>query len=300
MSVDNPGEANAPAAARQPDAAALAPGLYLVATPIGNLRDITLRALDVLASADRLYAEDTRRARTLLDAHGIKRKAEPYHEHNAAAARPKILAQLASGRSVALISDAGTPLVSDPGYKLVRETAASGASVIPVPGPSAVLAGLNVSGLPCDRFLFAGFPPAKPSARARWLAELAGVPATLVLFEAARRLPESLAAMCEALGDRPAAVARELTKTFEETRRDNLGALAAHYAAEGAPKGEVVVVIGPPEDAGAWDDAAVDAALAEALAREPASAAAARVAAASGRPKRAVYARALALKERRG
>lgn len=277
----------------------LAPGLYIVATPIGNLRDVTLRALDVLAGADRVLAEDTRVAQKLLDAYGIKAALEPYHEHNAEAARPRALARLAAGERVALVSDAGTPLVSDPGFKLVREAAAMGAAVYPIPGASALLAGLVASGLPTDRFLFAGFLPAKPAGRRTSLAALAAVPATLVFFETGPRLARALADMAEMLGDRPAAVARELTKLFEETRRGPLAALANRYAEEPAPKGEIVVIVGPPAAPVSWDFVAVDAALAERMGQASMREAVDAVAALSGRPRREVYARALALRGKR-
>ncbi|MBL8549835.1 MAG: 16S rRNA (cytidine(1402)-2'-O)-methyltransferase [Hyphomonadaceae bacterium] len=273
--------------------AALAPGLYLVATPIGNLRDVTLRALDVLASATRVYAEDQRQTLKLLNAFGIRARLGSYHEHNAEAAREEILAALASGASAALVSDAGTPLVSDPGFKLVRAAAAAGHRVIPVPGASAALAGLVASGLPTDRFLFAGFPPAKAAARAAWLTELAGIEATLVFFETGPRLAESLKDMAAVLGDRPGAVGRELTKLFEEFRRGRLSELAA--GAGEAPKGEIVVVVGPPE-AAAIDWSEIEAALRGALAHDSVRDAAAKVAAAYNVPRKDVYALALKLK----
>jgi 16S rRNA (cytidine1402-2'-O)-methyltransferase len=277
----------------------LLPGLYVVATPIGRLRDVTLQALDVLAAADAVLAEDTRRTRRLCDAFGVKARIERYDDHMGEQARPEILACLKDGAALALVSDAGTPLVSDPGYKLVQEAAEAGVAVYAIPGPSAVLAALTVSGLPTDRFLFAGFLPAKPAARRAALAELAVVPATLVLFETGPRLAESLTDMAEVLGDRPAAVARELTKLHEQTRRGSLSELASAYAGEDEPKGEIVVVVGPPAARAAWDDAAVDAALAARLDREPVKTLAAEVAEASGRPRREVYARALALKDAR-
>lgn len=274
----------------------LEPGLYVVATPIGNLRDITLRALDVLRGADVVFAEDTRQARKLFAAHGVSTRLEAYHEHNAEQARPKALAALEAGRRVALISDAGTPLVSDPGYKLVRAVAEAGHRVTPIPGASALLAGLVVAALPTDRFLFAGFLPPKAGARRAALAELGAVPATLVFYESGPRLAESLADMASVLGSRSAAVARELTKLFEEVRRAPLSELAAHYAQAGAPKGEIVVLVGPPPEPAPADEAAIDAALAEALARLSPSAAAAEVAERLGAPKRVVYQRAMALK----
>jgi 16S rRNA (cytidine1402-2'-O)-methyltransferase len=271
-------------------------GLYVVATPIGNLRDITLRALDILAGVDRVYAEDTRVARKLLDAYGLKPKLSSYHEHNAEAARDEILSGLAAGQSVALISDAGTPLVSDPGFKLVRAAAAAGFRVFPIPGASALLAGLVASALPTDRFTFVGFLPAKTNARRDLLATLTAIDATLVFYETGPRLAESLADMTAALGPRAAAVARELTKMFEETRRDTLEALAAHYAIAGAPKGEIVVIVAPPPQASEASDEALDAYLVDALMRlsvkEAAQAAAADLRVSRNR----AYGRALVLK----
>jgi len=277
----------------------LAPGLYLVATPIGNARDITLRALDVLAAADVLAAEDTRNTRRLLAIHGLRRppggRLVPYHDHNGAAQRPRLLAALAVGRSVALVSDAGTPLVADPGYRLVAEAIAAGHPVTAVPGASSALAALAVAGLPTDRFLFAGFLPPRSPARRRALGELAAVPATLVFYESPRRLAASLADMAAALGaDRPGAVCRELTKRFEETRRGILAELAAVYAAGPEPRGEVVVLAGPPRAEPASGEA-LDAALAAALSGRSVRDAAEAVAAELGLPRRQVYARALAL-----
>jgi 16S rRNA (cytidine1402-2'-O)-methyltransferase len=277
----------------------LAPGLYLVATPIGNARDITLRALDVLTAADVLAAEDTRNTRRLLTIHGVRRpqggQLVPYHDHNGAAQRPRLLAALAEGRSVALVSDAGTPLVADPGYRLAAEAIAAGHPVTALPGASAALAALAVAGLPTDRFLFAGFPPPRSAARRRALAELAAVQGTLVFYESPRRLAASLADMAATLGaDRPAAVCRELTKRFEETRRGTLGALAAEYAAAPEPRGEVVVLVGPPAVQAASGEA-LDAALAGALPGRSVRDAAEAVAAELGLPRRQVYARALAL-----
>jgi 16S rRNA (cytidine1402-2'-O)-methyltransferase len=253
-----------------------------------------------LRSADVIACEDTRVTARLLAIHGIERPLIAYHEHNAARMRPAILERLARGESVALVSDAGTPLVSDPGYKLVRAAIDAGAAVSALPGPSSVLTALLLSGLPSDRFLFAGFLPPKSAARRTALQELARVPATLVLFESANRLAEALADMADVLGPRPAAVARELTKFFEEVRRDTLPVLAVHYAGAGAPKGEVVVVIAPPEGEAAADDATLDAALADALGQMSVRDAAAAVATATGRPRREVYARALALSRGEG
>ncbi len=280
----------------EPPVGPLAPGLYLVATPIGNARDITLRALDTLRAARIIAAEDTRVTGKLLQRYGIATPLMPYHDHNAAEMRPRILARLAQGEAVALVSDAGMPLISDPGYKLVRAVVEAGHGVTAVPGASAALTGLVLSGLPTDRFLFAGFLDAKGGPRRRALAELAAVPATLVLFEAGPRLAESLADMAAVLGDRPVAVARELTKKFEEVRRGRLAGLAAAYGGEPPPKGELVVVIGPPEAAAA--PVSMDALLAEALGRMSVRDAADTVAAATGQPRRVVYARALALARR--
>jgi 16S rRNA (cytidine1402-2'-O)-methyltransferase len=275
-----------------------APGLYIVATPIGNLEDVTRRAVRVLSTADLVLCEDTRVTGSLLRHLGIRATAlQPYHEHNAARVRPGVLARLREGAVVALASDAGTPLVSDPGFKLVREAADEGISVVPVPGASAVLAALCAAGLPTDRFLFQGFLPAKAGARARALEELAAVPATLVLFESAQRLAATLREAAGRLGPRPAAVARELTKLHEEVRRDTLDALATHYETAGPPRGEVVVVIAPPEERTAgMSDAEIEAALREALETERPRAAAARVAALSGLPANELYRRALALR----
>jgi 16S rRNA (cytidine1402-2'-O)-methyltransferase len=286
----------------QPSGAAerskLAPGLHLIATPIGNLGDLAPRALAVLRLADVVVCEDTRVTRKLLRHHGIERALLAYHEHNAARMRPRIVARLQAGAVVALASDAGTPLISDPGYKLVRAAIAAGAEIFAVPGPPAVLAALTISGLPTDRFLMAGFLPERGAARRRALDELGAVPATtLVLFEAARRLPATLAELAGALGPRPAAVARELTKRFEEVRRGSLEQLAADYARAGPPKGEVVLVIGAATDAAPRALSTLDAALGDALATMSPAAAAATVAAATGRPRREVYRRALALRQ---
>ncbi len=265
-----------------------------MATPIGNAADITLRALDVLARADLVACEDTRITAKLLSMHGLKAPLAPYHEHNAARQRPMLLARLAAGEAIVLASDAGTPLVSDPGYKLVREAIAAGHRVTTLPGPSAPLAALVLSGLPSDRFLFAGFLPPKSAGRRAALAELAAVPATLVMFESAGRLADSLADMAAVLGPRPAAVARELTKLYEEVRRGRLDELGRHYAEAGAPKGEIVVVVGPPEEsATAPAESDLDAALDAALARMSLRDAVDAVAAATGRKRREVYARAL-------
>ncbi|MFK8254082.1 16S rRNA (cytidine(1402)-2'-O)-methyltransferase [Ancylobacter terrae] len=272
----------------------LAPGLHVVATPIGNLGDITLRALETLAGADLIACEDTRVSRRLMERYGIETPLVAYHDHNAEAVRPRLLARLADGGTVALISDAGTPLVSDPGYKLVEAAIGAGHPVVPLPGASASLAALVAAGLPTDRFFFEGFLPPKQGARRTRLGELAAIPATLVIYESGPRLPDSLADLAAVLGPRPAAVCRELTKTFEEVRRAPLDALVAHYAEAGAPKGEIVVVIGPPLKRAASDED-VETALRAALETLSVKDAASAVAAATGRPKRDIYARALVL-----
>jgi 16S rRNA (cytidine1402-2'-O)-methyltransferase len=274
--------------------APLAPGLYLVATPIGNLRDITLRALDVLAGADVVLAEDTRVSGKLLAAYGLSKKLERYDEHAAERVRPKVLQMLADGAKVALISDAGTPLVSDPGYRLATEAISQGSKLIPIPGPSAALAALTVAGLPTDRFLFAGFAPPKPGARRDFFADWAPIRATLIFFEGGSRLAASLADMAAVFGPRPGAVTRELTKLYETAVRGPLDVLAAdpQFA---APKGEIAVVVGPGAEAAA-SPADVEAALTEALARLSPADAAAEVARALGLNRRELYRRALALK----
>jgi 16S rRNA (cytidine1402-2'-O)-methyltransferase len=276
----------------------LAPALYVVATPIGNLGDVTIRALATLAAADLIACEDTRVTAVLLRHYGIERPLLPYHEHNAAEQRPKLLAALAEGRAVALASDAGTPLVSDPGYRLVADVLAAGHKVVPIPGASAVLAALVAAGLPTDTFLFAGFLPPKEVGRRKRLAELAAVPGSLVFFESPQRLAASLADMASVLGDRPAAVARELTKTFETIRRGGLAALASQFAGEPAPKGEIVVVVGPPlEKTVAPED--VDALLRSLLGTKSVRETADEAALLTGLSRRDLYQRALALKDDR-
>jgi 16S rRNA (cytidine1402-2'-O)-methyltransferase len=275
----------------------LAPGLYVVSTPIGNLRDVTLRALDVLASADLVCAEDTRVSAKLLSAFGLSVRLRPYHDHNGAQARPGLLNDLEAGARIALISDAGTPLVSDPGYKLVREAAERGINVIAIPGASAPLAALASSGLPTDRFMFAGFPPPKSSARRRFLSEMKDVRTTLIFFEGPSRLAESLADMADVLGAREAVVSRELTKKFEETRRGLLPDLAAHYEREGAPRGEIVILVGPPGEAPATDEATLDAAILAAGDGRPLKEIAAEIAERLGLKRRDVYERALQLRD---
>jgi 16S rRNA (cytidine1402-2'-O)-methyltransferase len=285
--------------ARRAEATALASGLYIVATPIGNLADITLRALDVLRRADAIICEDTRVTATLAQRYGLAAERIAYHDHNADWVRPKLLARLAAGAAMALVSDAGTPLISDPGFKLVRDAVAAGIAVMAVPGASAALAALTVAGLPTDRFLFAGFLPAKSGARRRALRELAAVKASLIFYETAPRLADALADMGAILGDRPAAVARELTKLYEEVRRAGLHALAEHYRKAGAPKGEIVVIVGPPAAGAAASENDIDAQLVSALRTASLREASAAVAAATGLPRRQVYARALALQGKR-
>ncbi|AEH85286.1 MULTISPECIES: 16S rRNA (cytidine(1402)-2'-O)-methyltransferase [Mesorhizobium] len=278
----------------------LEPALYLVATPIGNLADVTLRALETLAAADIVACEDTRVSRVLLDRYGIRRRTTAYHEHNAGEAGPKLISALQAGQSVALISDAGTPLVSDPGYRLVGEALDQGIRVVPIPGPSAPLAALTASGLPSDAFLFAGFLPVKSGQRLTRLEALKAVPATLIFFESPRRLAESLGAMVEALGgERKAAIGRELTKTFEEMRTGTLQALADYYAAADTPKGEIVVCIGPAE-AKADEPKDIDRLLLSLAAEMPASKAAAEAAKMTGGQKQTLYRRLLELKDASG
>jgi len=273
----------------------LAPGLHLVATPIGNLRDITVRALETLAAADVIACEDTRVTRRLLDHYGISTPLTPYHEHNAAAARPKLLARLTDGESVALVSDAGTPLISDPGFKLVREAREAGHPVVAAPGPSAALTALVCSGLPTDRFFFEGFPPTKTGQRSARIAELSHVAATLIFYEGGPRVAQTLAALAEGLGPRQAAVCRELTKLHEEVRRGNLPDLARQYAEGAESRGEFTIVVEPPPDTEAVDADAIDALLRRALQQGSVKDAVSDVAAATGRPRREIYQRALEL-----
>jgi 16S rRNA (cytidine1402-2'-O)-methyltransferase len=281
-----------PATAPKPNE--IGPGLYLVATPIGNLRDITLRALDVLAAADMVLAEDTRVSGKLLAAYGLSARLERYDEHAAARVRPRVLAALAGGARVALISDAGTPLISDPGYRLAREAMAQGSEVIAIPGPSATLAALSVAGLPTDRFVFAGFPPPRTAARRAFFQELAPIRSTLIFFEGGSRLAVSLSDMAWVFGPREGCVARELTKLHETVIRAPLNVLASD-ARFAAPRGEIVVLVGPGQARAATSEEA-DAALAEALTRVGPADAASEVARALGLPRRDLYARALALR----
>lgn len=276
----------------------LAPGLYFLATPIGAARDITLRALDILRAADVLAAEDTRTLRHLMEIHGVPLNSRPlvaYHDHNGAAARPRLLRELGQGRSVAYASEAGTPLVADPGYQLARAAIAEGHPVFAAPGPSAVLAALTVSGLPTDRFLFAGFPPATAGARKRFFESFASAQATLVFYESPKRVSRTLGEMCDSLGkERRAAVCRELTKRFEEVSRGTLGDLAAQFA-EREVKGEIVVVVDRPVEVAAGADD-LEAALRLALAGQSMKDAVASVSETLGLPRRDVYQAALRLK----
>ena len=275
----------------------LAPGLYIVATPIGNLGDISLRALAVLAAADVIACEDTRVTHKLAERYGITTPLTPYHDHNADTARPNLLARLADGAAVALVSDAGTPLISDPGYKLVREATAAGNAVTAVPGASSVMAALTIAGLPTDRFFFEGFLPPAAGKRQKRIAELVAIPVTLVLFETGPRIAASLADLAAGLGRRGAAICRELTKLHEEVRRGDLATLAAEASAH-ETRGEFVIVIAPPADAPAATTEDVDEMLRNALARVSVKDAVGEVAAATGLKRRHVYQRALELSAR--
>ena len=270
----------------------LPPGLYIVATPIGNLGDLSPRAATVLSHADVLCVEDSRVTGKLLNHLGVKRGMTNYHDHNADAVRPGLIARMGS-ESVALASDAGTPLISDPGYKLVRDARAAGHNVVTVPGPCAAIAGLTLAGLPTDRFLFMGFLPNKAKARSDTIAEVANMRATLVFYESGPRLGAALAALAEGLGDREAAVAREVTKAYEECVTGTLAELAARYA-DAPPKGEIVVMVGPPGATTVVIDP--DTALVEAMSRLSLGKAASEVADATGLDRRTLYARALELK----
>ncbi|MDF0489915.1 16S rRNA (cytidine(1402)-2'-O)-methyltransferase [Sphingomonas sp. H39-1-10] len=274
--------------------AVLAPGLYIVATPIGNLGDLSPRAAHILSHAAVIAVEDSRVTAGLLRHVGVKRPMTPYHDHNAEAVRPGLVARMGT-EAVALVSDAGTPLISDPGYKLVRDARAAGHAVVTIPGPCAAIAALTLAGLPTDRFFFLGFLPPKAQARAAAIAEVAAIRATLVLYESGPRLAATLTALAEGLGDRDAAVTREITKKFEEAVTDSLSALAARYA-EAPPKGEIVIVVAPPGEPEAASAEDADAALIEALQRLPASKAAGEVAKKLGLDRRELYARALELK----
>jgi 16S rRNA (cytidine1402-2'-O)-methyltransferase len=270
------------------------PGLYIVATPIGNLGDLSPRAAHVLSNAALVAVEDTRVTAGLFRHIGIKRPMIAYHDHNADRVRPGLIERM--GReAIALVSDAGTPLISDPGYKLVRDARAAGHAVVTIPGPCAAIAALTLAGLPTDRFLFIGFLPAKAGAKAEAIAEVAAIRATLVLYESGPRLAATLALLAEKLGNREAAVTREITKKFEEAVTGTLSTLAARYA-EAAPKGEIVVVVAPPGEAAPASDEDADSALAEALTRLPASKAASEVAKRLNLDRRELYARAMEMK----
>ncbi|GAA4766875.1 16S rRNA (cytidine(1402)-2'-O)-methyltransferase [Stakelama sediminis] len=271
------------------------PGLYIVATPIGNLGDLSPRASALLARADVIAVEDSRVTAGLLRHIGVKRPMTPYHDHNAERVRPALISRMAH-EIVVLVSDAGTPLISDPGYKLVRDARAAGHAVTTIPGPCAAIAALTLAGLPTDRFFFLGFLPAKAQARAQAIAEVATIRATLVLYESGPRLAATLGALAEGLGEREAAVTREITKKFEECVTGTLATLAERYA-DAPPKGEIVIVVGPPGEAPPATQADADAALTEALTRLPASKAAGEVARALGLDRKALYARALELKQ---
>jgi 16S rRNA (cytidine1402-2'-O)-methyltransferase len=305
----SPSSSRAPAGERPPgaftafglkaEAEPIRPGLHVVATPIGNLGDISFRALATLAAADAIVAEDMRVTKKLLAHYGIATPLIAYHDHNAAVMRPHLLARLADGAAFALVSDAGTPLISDPGFKLVADSLAQNIEVMSVPGASAVLAALVVAGLPTDRFFFEGFLPPKSVARRARIKELAAIPGTLVFFESARRVAETLRDLAAVLGPRDAAIARELTKCFETVRRALLSDLAVSLAAEPPPKGEIVVLVGPPgaepHNGGEGD---LDARLNKALENLSVKDASALVSAETGEPRRRVYARALKLSTR--
>ncbi len=272
----------------------LAPGLYIVATPIGNLGDVTIRALETLAGADKIACEDTRVTRRLLDRYGIKTRLVSYHDRNGAAQRPNLLAMLDDGAVLALVSDAGTPLVSDPGYKLVRDAGKRGVDVFAIPGASSLLAGLVVAGLPTDRFVFEGFLPTKSKARIDRIRALAGVDATLVFFESAKRLAACLKNLRDEMGDRDAVIAREITKKFEETIRGSLAELTERFSSGETLKGEVVLLVGPPGEP-AQGEQSLDDALNDALQTLSVREAAIEIAGLLDLPRRTVYARALAL-----
>jgi len=284
------------AAGKSPSAAPLAPGLYVVATPIGNASDVSLRALATLNGVDAIIAEDTRVTAKLLAIHGISRPLLTYNDHNGERERPRLMARLQAGAALALVSDAGTPLISDPGYKLVRDARANGIAVFAVPGPAALIAALSVAGLPTDRFFFGGFLPAKAGERKKALHAAKSIPATLVFYESPQRLSRSLADMAETLGDRDAAVARELTKLHEDLKRGALSELAQMFSNVESVKGEIVVVIGPPKQSEAFPLRNIDALLKLSLPHMPVKAAAELVALASNAPKREIYARALQLR----
>ena len=282
------------------EAEPLAPGLYVVATPIGNLGDITVRALATLAAAETVLCEDTRTSGKLMERFAIRTKLSPYHEHNAQKARPHILERLQQGATIALISDAGMPLVSDPGYRLVKEAVELGIPVTACPGPSAVLTGLALSGLPTDRFLFAGFVPQKQGERRRLFAEFEKLKATLIFFESPHRIIETLHDLATALPGRAVAVTRELTKLHEEVLRGQAQEIAAQLAARAAVKGEITLLVGPPTEDEPVSDADIDIAINHALSTMPASKAASEVAKRFNANRADIYQRILSRKESDG
>lgn len=290
-----PGAEDPPGSAANQD---LPPGLHVVSTPIGNLADMSLRAISTLGGADLILCEDTRVSRTLCLHFAVSAKLAPYHEHNAQQMRPDILRRLDEGAAIALISDAGTPLVSDPGYKLVRDAIAAGHAIHVVPGASALLPALVLSGLPTDRFFFQGFLPPRPPARRSALEQLKAIPATLVFYESAPRLAACLADLALVLGDRPAAVCREITKLHEETRRGTLSSLADHYSTAPPPRGEIVIVVGPPLSPPLPAPSELEAAIRAAIEKSGTRDGVAEVASRYGLAKREVYRTALRLRER--
>lgn len=271
-------------------------GLYLVATPIGNMRDISLRMLDIIKGADQVACEDTRMTGKLLSYLGIKKKLVPYHDHNADDMRPKLIKEIENGQKIALVSDAGMPLISDPGYKLVRDARDRGLYVTSIPGASAPLMALQLSGLPSDQFVFLGFLPNKTTARKEALRKWKDAPASLIFFESAQRLADALGDAEDSLGNRKAAVVRELTKKFEETWMGTLAELRERLERDGPPKGEIVVVIDRAEDVAAISDADIDALLIDAIAHAPVKDAAAAIAQKYGKSKKDLYNRAIELK----
>lgn len=277
------------------DTVPLKPGLYVTATPIGNLGDMTYRAVEVMSRAELILCEDTRQTAKLCAAYNIRTPRAPYQDHNAARVRPDIIARLENGAAICLVSDAGTPLIADPGFKLVRDARAAGIDVFPVPGPSAVIAALSASGAPSDRFTFGGFAPAKSGARQKFLDGFAAAPGVLVFYETGNRLGDSLSAMATAFGDREAIVARELTKIHETFHRGTLTALAAEYETA-PPKGEIVVLVFPKATTAA-DENDIDAFLTTALADMSVKEAASAAAQTLGVPRRVAYERALMLRK---
>jgi 16S rRNA (cytidine1402-2'-O)-methyltransferase len=281
------------------EAESLAPGLHVTSTPIGHLADISLRAVNALAAADEILCEDTRVTGKLLQRYSISTRLVPYHDHNAAKLRPRILGELQAGMALVLVSDAGTPLISDPGFKLARAVIEMGLPLHVIPGPSAPVAALTLSGLPSDRFMFAGFLPERQGERRRLLAELKAVPATLVFFESPRRIETALADIAEVLGPRPVAVARELTKLHEEALRGEAAEVATLLAKRDVVKGEITLVVAPPGEAARPEPEEIDAALREAVSIMPAGKAAAEVAHRFGLAKKELYERLLVLKDKK-